>query len=257
MSSKSPNETVQAVEATFEILSLIRERDVITLSELADEVSMAKSTVHRHLRTLHDLHLVSHRDGEFRLGFELLTLGEEARNRGEIFQLIEQKVNEIGEQTGEKVQFMAEQDGIGYCIFRARGGHAVDTEPFVGSRMPLHATSAGKAVLAFLPDHRMREIIERSLPKETPETVTEYESLRDELDSIREQGYAVNHEEHIEGLNAIGAPVRKPDGGVVGAISVSGPTKRFEDDGYEGEIRSQLLGETNELELNIAHRRDA
>lgn len=256
MPSKSPNDTVQAVEASFEILSLIRERDVLSLSEIADEVSMAKSTVHRHLRTLHDLHLVSHSDGEFRLGFELLTFGEEARNRGKDFQLVESKVKDIGEETGEKVQFMAEQSGVGYCIFRARGEHAVDTEPFVGSRMPLHATSAGKAVLAFLPDHRMRDILEQPLTKETPETVTEFESLRNELDRVRERGYAVNHEEHIEGLNAIAAPVRKPDGGVVGAISVSGPTKRFEDDGYEEEIRSQLLGETNELELNIAHKRN-
>ncbi|ELZ60665.1 IclR family transcriptional regulator [Haloferax sp. ATCC BAA-644] len=204
---------------------------------------------------MNEHHFVSHDEGEFRLGFELLTLGEESRNRGKIFQLVQEKVDEIARKTGEKVQFLVEQDGVGYCVFRARGEHAVDTEPFVGSRMPLHATSAGKAVLAFLPDHRTRDILDDSLTEETPNTTTDFEELRDELDQMREQGYAVNHEEHIEGLNAIGAPVRKADGGVVGAISVSGPTKRFEEDGFEKEIRSQLLGETNELELNIAHKR--
>jgi len=257
MTESSPNETIQAVEAAVEILTIIREENAITLSEIADNVSMAKSTVHRHLRTLHDLHLVRHTDEEFRLGFELLTFGSEARNRGKIFQLVDEKVEEIAEQTGEKVQFMAEQNGVGYCVFRARGEHAVDTEPFVGSRMPLHATSAGKAVLAFLPDHRMRDISKGTLSEETPETTTDFESLKEELNQVRERGFAVNHEEHITGLNAIAAPVRKPDGAIVGAISVSGPTKRFEDDGYDEEIRSQLLGETNELELNIAHKRNA
>ncbi|MCD2204911.1 IclR family transcriptional regulator [Halobacterium sp. KA-6] len=246
-------DTVQAVETAFDILDEIRSRDNVTLSELADELSLAKSTVHRHLRTLNDRHCITHEDGEFELSFELLALGEAARRKRETYALAEEKVTELAAETGERAQFVVEEDGVGFCVFRATGEHAVETEPQVGSRMPLHATASGKSILAFLPDHRIQDLLAESLPEETTNTITDREPLLEELDTVREQGYAVNRGEHIEGLTALGAPVRRSDGGVVGAISISGPERRFEDADVEREIRSRLLGTTNELELNIAH----
>lgn len=246
-------ETVQAVETAFDILDEIRSQNNVTLSDLADELSLAKSTVHRHLRTLNDRHYITHEEGEFELSFELLALGEAARRKYETYALAEEKVEELAGKTGERAQFVVEEDGVGFCVFRATGEHAVETEPQVGSQMPLHATASGKSILAFLPTHRIKELLDESLPVETSNTITDRDTLREELDAVREQGYAVNHCEHIEGLTAFGAPVRRSDGGVIGAISISGPERRFEDTDIEQEVRSRLLGTTNELELNITH----
>ncbi|TKX73885.1 IclR family transcriptional regulator [Halorubrum sp. GN11_10-6_MGM] len=254
MSQQSESrETVQAVETAFDILDEIRSQNNVTLSDLADDLSLAKSTVHRHLRTLNDRHYITHKEGEFELSFELLALGEAARRKDETYALAEEKVEELARKTGERAQFVVEEDGVGFCVFRATGEHAVETDPQVGSQMPLHATASGKSILAFLPTHRIKELLDESLPVETPNTITDRDTLREELDSVREQGYAVNHCEHIEGLTAFGAPVRRSDGGVIGAISISGPERRFEDADIEEEVRSRLLGTTNELELNITH----
>lgn len=251
--SPGTNETVQAVETAFTILSAIEENDGMTLTELADGLSLAKSTVHRHLRTLNELQCVSHEDGEFQLGFGLLSFSEAAKHKDEAYQLAEEKVEELALETDERAQFMVEENGVGFCVFRATGESAVETEPQIGSRMPLHATAAGKSILAFLPNHRIREIFEEGMEPATEETITDLETLHDELETVREQGYAINEGEHIPGLAAFGAPVRRPDGGIVGAISISGPERRFEEPEIRRHVRSQLLGTTNELELNIAH----
>ena len=114
------NTTVQAVDTAFAILDELRTRDEATLSELAEELGLAKSTVHRHLRTLHELDCVAHENNRFRLGMQLLALGEAARTTTSADTLIEQKVAELARMTGERAQFVVEEHGEGVCVFRSQ-----------------------------------------------------------------------------------------------------------------------------------------
>jgi DNA-binding IclR family transcriptional regulator len=98
-----------------------------------------------------------------------------------------------------------------------------------GDRNPLHSTSLGKALLAFLPEDEVAGILENHpLIKMTPKTITQRKHLIEHLASVREQGVAFDLEENVEGVICVAAPIFDQRGRVVAAVSVSGPSIRME-----------------------------
>ena len=85
-----------------------------------------------------------------------------------------------------------------------------------------------------------------------PKTITDRQTLYDELQQVEDRGYSVNDQGIVEGLRAIGAPVLGPEG-VIGGLSVSGPINRMRGDRFDDELPTLLLGATNELKLKIAY----
>lgn len=245
---------VSSVETSFSILEALKEEDGARVTELADSLSLAKSTVHRHLQTLLRNEAIVKEGDVYYVGLKFLEFGEYTRSRKEAFDLIETKVSELAEETQERVQFLVEEHGRTVYVYRETGQNAVRTDPGIGKRTNIHASAAGKAVLAHMPETRVEEIIERrGLPAMTEHTITEPDSLLADLEQVRERGYSMNNQENLEGLRAVGVPVRSDDGAVLGGLSVSGPTYRFNGERIEEGIPNLLLGAANELELNIKH----
>jgi IclR family acetate operon transcriptional repressor len=99
----------------------------------------------------------------------------------------------------------------------------------LGNRVPLHCTGCGKVLLAYQPDSVIASIIaEAGLPRYTETTITDPGQFRQELEMIRQQGYAVDNGEQEEGVRCIAVPVYGPKGKVVAAISISGPSSRLD-----------------------------
>ncbi|MDQ2052525.1 IclR family transcriptional regulator [Natronolimnohabitans sp. A-GB9] len=245
---------VTTTETTFKIIELLKEQDGSCLSEIAAELDLAKSTVHRHLSTLKDLEYVIQEGDVYRTGLRFLAIGEQTRTRRSEYQLAQEKVTALASETEERAQFITEEYGRGVYIFREIGEHAVQTDSEIGKRIPIHATAAGKAILASLSDNRVNEILEqRGLPSLTKHTITDKSGLLEELDEIRERGYSINDQENTNGLRAIGVPVEYENGEPLGALSVSGPTHRFQGTLFEQTLPNLLLGTANELELNIQY----
>lgn len=246
--------TVKATRTGFEIIETLARKDGARVTEIAAELDCAKSTVHRHLATLEELEYVV-RDGErYRLGFRFLKLGEHTKKRSEAFQMARRKVEKIAEQTAERAQLVVEEHGKAVFVFGETGEHAVHTDSEIGKYRPIQSMAAGKAILAFLPEERVAEIIDRhGLPSVTENTITDEAELYEELEAIRERGYSFSDQETIAGLRAVGVPIERPDGGVFGAFSVSGPTHRMQDDHLEETIPNILLGTANELELDMKY----
>jgi DNA-binding IclR family transcriptional regulator len=249
----TPN-MVRTTRTMFKIIEYIKGRDGTTITEIATELGYAKSTVHRHLATLTELgYAVEESDG-FHVGLRFLELGQDAKTRRKGAKLAKDKVEEIANQTGERAQFLVEEHGKAVYIYRSFGEHAVRTDPGIGSRIPLHATAAGKAILADMEEAHRFEIIEQAdFTPITQSTITEREQLCNELETIRERGYSFNRQENLDGLHAVGVAVTGPEDDVIGALSVSGPTHRLTVERFEEELPTLLLGAANELELNIAH----
>jgi DNA-binding IclR family transcriptional regulator len=194
------------------------------------------------------------RGGHLRIGFRFLEFGEHARQRKQGYRLAREKVEALADETAERVQFLVEENGRAVYVHRALGEHAVRTDPGIGSRIPLHATAGGKAILAQLPESRVDEIIERrGLAALTPHTITSREQLFEEFERTRDRGYSINDQENIEGLRALGVPIRRKNGLVLGALSVSGPTHRMKGEWFNRELADLLLGTANEIELNVQH----
>lgn len=244
---------VKTTVVTFTILEALKELNGGRVSEVADHLGMTKSKVHRHLSTLVDEEYLVKEGDVYRLGLRFLDFGEHSRRAKRDYRLARDQVEKLANSTNERAQFIVEEHGYGVYVHRQIGSNAVETGSRVGKRIPLHATSAGKAIMAELPRDRVGAIIERrGLPGLTEHTITDRETLYDELDRIESQGYARNEEENIQGLYAIGVPVVRPNGMLLGALSVSGPASRIKNEPTD-DILAELKGAANELELNIQY----
>lgn len=250
---------MSTTETSFEILERIRASDEpLGPSALGRRLDRAKSTIHRHLATLERLGLVVREDdgaggAEYRPGLRLLDFGLSARERHPLYPVVAPKVDELAGETGEKVWCIVPEGGRSVHLYGAGGSRSVRTAAREGSRGYLHRHAAGKAILAHLPEGRAREIVEREgLPPRTAETITDEATLFEELERVRERGYAVNREESVRGLHAVGVPVRDGSGVAVGAISVSGPANRLRGERLEGTLPDLLLGAANEVEINLS-----
>lgn len=248
------SEPIKTTDTVFRILEAIQEMDGGRVTEIAEHLDVTKSTVHRHLSTLKEREYVVKRGDEYEIGLRFLDLGQYAKTQNPAYVKAESKVRELASETDERVQFIVEEHGQAVYVARETGEHAVETDPGIGKRVPLHATAAGKAILAHIPESCLEQIIdEQELPKITSNTITDKEELYEELEIIRDRGYSFNDQENIEGLRAVGVPLIGQNDEVIGALSVSGPTKRFTGDRYKREIPELLMGVANELELNIVY----
>jgi DNA-binding IclR family transcriptional regulator len=151
----------------------------------------------------------------------------------------ESPCDELVGATGESVHAaQPTSDGIVYVLQR-RGGHRVSVNTDVGARAPMHATASGKAVLAFLPEDRVRASVQEPLHQYTSRTHSTFDDLASDLEMVRRRGYAVDDEELTYDVRCVAAPVFDINGDVYGSIRVSGPNPAHRGqpgvhDGYPG-----------------------
>lgn len=252
--SKNTDRHIKSALVVFEIVEQLQELEGAGVTELAESMGMAKSTVHQYLSTLHHQEYLTKEDGEYDLSLRFLDHGGYAKNRYSRYVIIEEMVESLAEETDERVQFVVEEFGHAVYVHRAVGDNAMRLDTRVGKRYPLHVISAGKAILAHLPDERVSEIIERrNLSVHTSNTITDPDELREELRECRELGYSKNDQENVKGSRAIGVPISDENDDILGAISVSGPVSRFKGEFFESELAELLIGKANELELQLEH----
>jgi len=248
---KKTSRTVEAVQKTCRILDEIQEQGEIRVTELADQVEYSKSTVHGHLATLVDEGLVVKTNQKYRLSLNFLDIAESVKNRVTDHEIVREQVRKLADETGEVVHFAAEEDGNVVYIAKSQGDEAVQTESKIGKSMPMHSTSLGKAMLAEFDRDRVDQIIEqRGLPSRTPTTLTTPEALHEELEETTERGYSIDNEENIPGVRCIGIAVSVSEYGVVGALSISGPSQRMTDDRIKNELQEKIAQAANVIEVN-------
>ncbi|WIV68740.1 IclR family transcriptional regulator [Natrialbaceae archaeon AArc-T1-2] len=248
-----PSGPVQSIDRAFDILEKVGELENAGVTELAQELDLPKSTIHNQLKTLEKQGYLINNNGDYELGLKLLFLGETARKKKEGYILIESKVKELAERTGERAQFLVEEQLHAIHIYTKIGKNGIDTGADVGTRrQDLHATAAGKVILSNISEDRVEEFFSTvDLKNITDNTIVDKSKLKKEIKKTRQRGYSFNDEESISGFRAVGVPIQHPNGEFYGALSVSGPTHRMKNEKYESEIPDLLLGISNEIELNM------
>lgn len=238
----------------MEILELLRNGDGQSVSAIADELDVANSTAHRYLKTLHEQEYVVKEDGLYKIGLRFMQFGLQAKNRYQGIEMIQRKVDELAEETGERSQFMAAEHGKAVCLCHSMGDRAVQLKMEVGERVPLHAISLGKAMLAERSDAQIERYLEEyELVALTDHTITNPDDLWGEISGVRERGYATNEHEYINQINAVGVPVYRPDGVLHGALGVAGPHHRMDQNRLETEVVDLLEGTSTEIKLNLEY----
>ena len=250
--TSTDKDKLKTIERGFAILEWIRENDGGEVADIAEALDMSSSTVHRYLNSLHAEGYLVKEESAYHLSLNFLALGEQARTRKDVYTNAEEYTQMLSEESGCRSSFLVEEHGRGVYLYTSPGDHGVWTKSTIGKRVPLHVTAAGKSILAFLPDDRLDEIVDQhGLTRETTYSITDEDELYEELERVRDHGYAFNDEEQIEGVIAVGAPVENPDGDVIGAFSVSGPANRLTEDWFREELPSIVLGLTSEFELRM------
>lgn len=239
---------------SFTIIDFIQNNDGARTSEISDALDMPKSTVHRHVTTLvHHGYLCTEGD-MFYPGLRFLDHGVYARNRHRAYSVVKTVVDQLAKETGERVQYIVEENSRGIHLYNKVGPRSIQTETRTGKRIYLHSAAAGKAILSELPEERVKEIVDEcGLPPVSDSTITTEEEIYNELGIIRERGFAFSDGERIEGLRSVGVPVIGLDEKVIGALSVSGAKNRLSGERYEKGLPERLLGAADEVRLKLKY----
>lgn len=223
--------TVQSVSRALDLLdAVVRSEGSVGVSELAASSGLPVGTVHRLLGALTVKGYVRH-DPEARrysVGHAALELGGRIRQRNGLPDQAEPYLRELVELTGESANLAILDGEAAMYVAHVASSRTVRMFTEAGNRAPLHASGTGKVLLASLPDERRDVLLDLlALERHTPQTITDQGELLRELDRVRRSGVALDNGEFEEGVSCIAVPVRDVSGGVVAAISVSGPASRL------------------------------
>jgi len=250
MPNQNSPRTVAAVENGLDIIEFLEERTEAGVTEIATELDRSKGTVHSHLTTLLENEYVVKTDETYQLSLKFLELGESVIDEISGYNIIKEETDALAEKSGELAQFATEEHGRAVYLYKTGGENAVQTASSTGKREYLHCISLGKAMLAYMPEERVNDIVDRhGLPGYTSNTITSREELFEELAEIRDRGYAYDREEKIDGIRCVAAPVQSNEE-IFGAVSISGPSTRMQGDFYHEELPNMVTRSANVIEIN-------
>jgi IclR family transcriptional regulator, acetate operon repressor len=220
---------LQSVSRALRALEQIAEAGELGITELGRRLGVHKATASRLVATLAE-HGMVERDPvseKYRLGFGLIRLAGAATAGLDLVRTSRPILEELAEKSRETVNLGVLSGEAVVYIDQVAGTRSIVAVSWVGRRTPVHCASNGKVLLAFMDEPERERLLAGPLERATKNTVVDPAKLRAQLAEVRARGYATTMEELEEGLNAVAAPIRRSDGQVVAAISVSGPAFRM------------------------------
>lgn len=205
----------------------------IGVTELSRRLGIGKSTAHRLLNTLAEERLLEQDPdtGAYRLGLAMYELGASVSMHTDLHEACSPIVDQLRNATRETVQVAVLDGREVVYVERRESPQTLRLFGRVGHRNDAHCTSTGKLLLAFLPPYRLVGVLDGwELSRKTPHTITDLDRLRQELDLVRQRGWAENVNEAEMGVASVAAPIRNGLGEVVAAVSVAGPLQRLTGD---------------------------
>jgi IclR family pca regulon transcriptional regulator len=253
----------QSLERGLAILGCFTpERPVLGIADIADDLGMSRSTTHRYVITLVALgYLEQGASRKYRLGLRVTDLGMSALNSTGLREHSHPYLEELRQRASYTVN-LAVLDGAEILyVDRARsfrrGQSKIDLGLHPGSRLPAYCTSMGKLLLANLPENEQRELIaDMKLTKRGPNTITSKKALRDELDGIREESFAVNDQELAPELHSIAAPVRNEAREVVAAVNLAADSSMISLAELVDALGPHLVSTADRISARLGYRRD-
>jgi DNA-binding IclR family transcriptional regulator len=228
-SRKPDGATVQSVDRAVTVLEILAREGEAGVTEIASELGVHKSTAFRLVAALEARDLVEQNNdrGKYRLGVGILRLAGATAARLDLIQESRPVCRRLAAEVGETINIAVLSDGSALYLDQVAGPSALQLHNWAGQRIPLHATSNGKVLLAYLGDMPLSEIVSTPLERFTDRTITSIRKLTVEIRAARERGYAIAVDELEVGLTAVAAPIRNASGEVIASVSASGPGFRL------------------------------
>lgn len=239
MATTRPPQGAQAALRAIRLLKLFTASSPeMNLVEISERAGLNKTTTHRLLQALSSEAMIERDEAtaRYRLGAGLMALGVQALSSSDLRLRVRPMLKRLAQDTGETATLEVPIDNSMLILDEVAGSHFVGAAGNVGTRWPLHATSTGKAFIAF--DELALARLEDDLPALTPSTIVSRADLEKQVRAIRQRGFAESVDELEEGFSGVGTIIRGGLGEVLGTLSVCGPTQRM-----NGSRRARL-GET-------------
>jgi DNA-binding IclR family transcriptional regulator len=222
------SESIRAVERALDVLLCFsNQTPELSMTQISEMVGINKSTVHRLLATLERKRFVE-RDavtGMYRPGIRLLQMAFLTLEHNDLRRLAAPFLHALWEQYRENINLSVLDDTEVIYLDVIESPQRVKLAAASGQRLPAFCTASGKAILAFLPEEKVREILTRGMPAYTQYTVTSVEAFFEDSYRTRELGYAISEQEFEDGINAIAAPIcNHPP---IASVSIAGPAYRL------------------------------
>jgi IclR family KDG regulon transcriptional repressor len=245
--TNAPEESEINVRAVIRAISILEqfslERPELNLTEISSGIRLSKSTTHRLLSTLEATEMVEfdRRTAHYRLGLKAFQLGSVVIKSMELVKQADPLLATMAEETSETAFLVVGDGSEALCLRRFDGSHQIRVlylEP--GKHSAFNCGAAQRVLLAYLPEARWDEVVERHAKRMTQYSLVSRDELERDRREIRERGYAVSWEDVTLHACALGAPVRDSSGVVVAAVSISGIVQRFSAERLPGLIRSVM-----------------
>lgn len=233
---KTPSGEIHSLVRATAILDCFRaDQPELGVREIARQLKMSSSTVGRLLTTLCASRILAQDPHTrlYRIGSKVLSWSAVYTDTLDVRVHARPMLEELHHLTHETVTLYILDQDERVCVERIESPQRVRVIVRVGERMPLHAGSAGKAMLAFASPELLKTIFSRRLERMTNNTITSQKKLGDELERVRRCGYAVSHAERFTDALGLAAPIFDANGNVVAALNVAGPNTRFTDSEVE------------------------
>ncbi len=233
--ARAGGDQVQSLVRALALLNRIAESsdDGATLTDLAQQVGLPSSTAHRLLTTLEQERYVrfNHEGRHWSVGVQAFVVGYTFTKTRSLAGIARPHMRHLMEDGGETVNLAVEDEGEAVYLAQVECRQMMRAFARPGSRVPLHCSAVGKAMLSAASNKRLAKILhQRGMPRLTVKTITSPSALRADLERVRACGYAVDDEEHAIGLRCLAAPIFDETGDVAAAVSASGPMARISDD---------------------------
>ena len=223
--------TASSARQALQITSLFSiKRPIRGITEIARLMNLPKSNVSRLVGALVDEHFLARTvAGRYRLGLRLHDLGEVAARSHELYGPGLSALIEVSRVTGESAHLGVLDGLVEIDLMRLQWGDVAKANNDLWKRSTVyaHASSVGKALLAFRSTEMQEQVIAAGLPRLTRMTITDPDEFRAELSRIRAASYALCKEEHVEGISSLAVPIFDTHGAAIAAIAVASPAHRL------------------------------
>ena len=216
---------IASVIKALEILEVFSpEKPVLSLAEISTLLGYPKTTLHTLLRTLVYKGVIEHGDkGTYSLGTAIISMTQAIRVNVQLRDRVAPLLRELADTCRESVYLTILDKSACLYIYAIESSDRLLARTAIGERTPLHCTSAGKAILSFLPADTVEDLVkEQGMTKYNDKTIIDFAVLLKDLKISRSRGFAVDKEEHETGMFCLGSPIFNESGEVFAACSVSG-----------------------------------
>lgn len=224
---------VQSLERALTILNKLSEYpDGIQITRLAEEVGLTKSTTHRLLATLVNMNYVSksNETDKYKLGLQVLFLSKDLLNNSNIVSAAKPLLEQLSRELNENVHLCIEDSYKVVYIDKIESNQPIKMASRIGSRASMYSTAVGKVLLSGMDQKQLNNAISKmNFIQKTAATITTPEALYQEIEQVKQQGFALDNLENEEFMRCIAFPIYNYEGKIIASFSISGLSERMTD----------------------------